>query len=97
MTIRFLGVNVNAGTLILNKTSGTGHAVGNPLNVANGATVQLSGGGYPSEIFSNAAAPVTISSGGVFDANGQSDGWVSLILSGTGIGGTGALINSAAS
>ena len=93
----FLGANVNGGTLILNKTSGTGHAIGNPLNVASGATVQLAGNGYPSEIVSNAASPVTISSGGVFDANGQNNGWFSLILSGTGIGGTGALINSAAS
>ena len=93
----FLGVNLNAGTLILNKTSGTGHAVGNPLNVASGATVQLSGSGYPSEIFNNATAPVTISSGGVFDANGQSDAWNALSLSGTGIGGTGALINNAPS
>ncbi len=90
----FLGVNVNGGTLVLNKTSGTGHAVGNPVNVASGATLQLSGGGYPSEIFSNTSTPITINSGGVFDANGQSDGWNALILSGTGIGGTGALINS---
>jgi autotransporter-associated beta strand protein len=93
----FLGVNVNGGTLVLNKSGGTGHAVGNPVNVASGATLQLSGNGYPSEIFSNTSTPVTINSGGVFDANGQSDGWNSLILSGTGIGGTGALINSAAS
>lgn len=93
----FLGVNVNAGTLILNKNGGTGHAVGNPLNVAAGATVQMSGGGYTSEIYNNATAPVTINSGGVFDANGQNEVFNTLNLSGTGIGGAGALINSLAS
>ena len=93
----YLGMNVNGGTVILNKSSGTGHAIGNPLNVAGGATVQLGGAGYTAEIYSNSTAPVTINSGGVLDANGQSDAFYSLSLSGTGIGGSGALINSAAS
>lgn len=89
----FLGMNVNAGTVILNKTGG--HAIGNPLTVAAGATVQLSGNGYGSEIFSNTSTPVTINSGGVLDLNGQNNGMTLLNLSGTGIGGGGALINSA--
>ena len=93
----FLGMNVNAGTVILNKSGGTGHAIGNALNVASGATVQLSGGGYTGEIFNSVTAPVTINSGGVLDANGQNDTFSTLNLSGTGIGGTGALINSASS
>jgi fibronectin-binding autotransporter adhesin len=91
----FLGMNVNAGTVILNKSGG--HAIGNPLNVASGATVQLSGAGYNAEIYNNSAVPVTISSGGVFDTASQSDAFYSLSLSGTGIGGSGALINSAPS
>ncbi|EEF61857.1 beta strand repeat-containing protein [Pedosphaera parvula] len=91
-----LGMNVNAGTVILNKSGG--HAIGNPLNVAAGATVQLGTTPYDPNIFNGASAPVTISSGGVFDVNGQpSTTFNRLILSGNGIGGTGALINSAAS
>ncbi|MGZ4973407.1 MAG: beta strand repeat-containing protein, partial [Limisphaerales bacterium] len=92
----FLGLNVNGGTVILNKTSASNvHAIGNPLTVNSGGTVQLSGAGT-TQIFNNASAPVTITSGGVFDANGQSETFNKLTLSGNGSG-SGALINSAAS
>jgi fibronectin-binding autotransporter adhesin len=91
----FLGMNVNAGTVILSKSGGTGHAIGNPLVVASGATVQFANVAYAAEIYSNSAAPVTINSGGVLDMDGQTEGFDVLNLSGTGIGGAGALINSA--
>jgi autotransporter-associated beta strand protein len=92
----YLGMSVNAGTVILNKSSTAGvHAIGEALNVASGATVQMGVSGTTAEIYSNSVAPVTISSGGVFDANGQNENFYSLSLSGTGIGGTGALVNSA--
>ncbi|HVM51102.1 MAG TPA: LamG-like jellyroll fold domain-containing protein [Candidatus Acidoferrum sp.] len=89
----FLGMNVNAGTVILNKTGG--HAIGNPLNVASGAMVQLQGSSYSAEITNSSVAPVTIRSGGALDTYGQSDTFNSLSLAGSGIGGTGALTNSA--
>ncbi len=92
----FLGMNVNGGTVILNKNSTTAiHAIGNPLTVNSGGTVQLSGSSNY-QIANNANSPVTINSGGVFDANSQSQTFNKLALSGTGSG-SGALINSAAS
>lgn len=90
----FLGMTVSAGTLILNKAGGTGHAIGNPLVVNNGAMVQFANTGYFFEIYSNASAPVTINSGGAMDIDGQTETFYSLSLAGNGSG-SGALINSA--
>ena len=87
---------VNTGTVILNKSSTASvHAVGGGSStVAGGATLQLSGNGG-AELSSTCA--LTVNSGGVFDLNGQNNTIASLSVSGTGIGGTGALINNAAS
>src|ERR1035441_6740287 len=87
-----LALAVNGGTVILNKTSGSSvHGIGGATSVGTGGTLQLSGtGGF--EIFSSVA--LTIASGGVFDANGQSDTFTSLSLAGTGISSGGALINN---
>ncbi len=91
----FLGMNINVGTVILNKSSvpGSVRALGEPTTVGSGATLQLSGSGG-AEINNN--VPLTINSGGLFDLNSQSDTISSLTLSGTGISSGGALINSAA-
>jgi autotransporter-associated beta strand protein len=89
-----LGLTINAGTVILSKTSGaTAHAIGgNSATVNAGATLQMSGtGGY--DIYHTGS--VTVNSGGVFDVDGQSDAFGTLTLSGAGAG-SGALINSAA-
>src|ERR1035441_1533019 len=87
-----LALAVNGGTVILNKTStSTVHGIGGATSVGSGGTLQLSGsGGF--EIYSGVA--LTVASGGVFDANGQSDTFTSLSLAGTGISSGGALINN---
>ena len=70
------------------------HGVGAATTVNSGGTLQLSGTGGD-QIYSGVT--VTVNSGGVFDANGLSEGLTSLALNGTGISGSGALVNSAAS
>lgn len=89
----FLGLNVNGGTVVLNKTSTTAnHATGSPTVVNSGGTVQLAGSSNY-QFANNANAPVTINSGGVLDANGQSQTFNKLVLSGNGTG-SGALVNT---
>ena len=90
-----LTLAVNAGKVILNKTSASNvHALGGGSStVASGATLQLSGS-LGNEMSSTCA--LTVSAGGVLDLNAQDNTIASLSVSGTGIGGTGALINSAA-
>ena len=61
----------------------------------SGGTLQLLG--YDSQIFNGSTAPLTVKSGGLFDLNGVNNTLYSLSLSGTGISGSGALINSAVS
>jgi autotransporter-associated beta strand protein len=90
----FLGMNVMAGKVILDKSGGTGHAIGNPLTVSSGAEAQFGNTAYPLQIANSATCPVTINSGGELDLNGQSEIFYSLTLSGTGIGGAGALVNT---
>ena len=90
-------LQVDAGTVVLNKasTSGGAHSVGG-LTINSGGVVQLSGsGGY--QIYDGAAAAVN--SGGVLDMFGQNQTFTtgSLTLSGTGISSGGALINSSGS
>ena len=93
-----LSANVSAGTLVLAKTSSHTpdvHAIGGnaPLfgMVVSGGTAQLGGtGGDQIYDFAN----VTVTSG-VFDTNGRSETIATLSLQGTGIGGVGALVNSA--
>lgn len=90
----YLGMNILAGEVICDKTI-AGHALGGPINVSSGAELQLSGNGYGSEIYSGSTTPVTIYSGGQLDMNAQNNTLYTLALSGTGIGGVGAVINSA--
>jgi autotransporter-associated beta strand protein len=93
----FLGMNVNGGTLVLNKLGTSIHAIGNPLVINSGGLVQFSPNGYTLQIASNASSPVTINSGGAMDMNGTLEGFSLLSLGGTGLGGSGALTNSAGS
>ena len=93
-----LSANVSAGTLVLAKTSShlpDVHAIGGnaPLfgMVISGGTAQLGGTGGD-QIYD--FADVTVTSG-VFDTNGRSETFATLSLQGTGIGGAGALVNSA--
>ena len=89
----------NAGTVILAKTNtsgsnGTGggtRSVGGGVTV-NGGLVQLGAAGGDQIYDTN---PVTVNSGG-FDLDGQNETVGTLNLSGTGVGGAGALVNSAA-
>ena len=92
-----LEVVVNSGTVILAKTSSGSpnpdvHAIGQPGLTINGGLAQLGGTGGD-QIYD--LAPVTITSG-AFDTNGLSETFATLDLQGTGIGGAGALVNSAA-
>jgi autotransporter-associated beta strand protein len=90
-----LTMAINAGTVILNKFSASNvHALGGgPTTVGNGATLQLSGSGTAE---TSTTCALTVNEGGVFDLNGQYNTLASLSLAGTGIGGNGSLINSAA-
>jgi autotransporter-associated beta strand protein len=94
-----LSLAVDAGTVVLAKTSSHApdvHAVGwdQPLlgMVVNGGTAQLGGTGGD-QIYDSANVTVT---SGTFDTNGQSETFATLNLQGTGIGGAGALVNTAA-
>jgi autotransporter-associated beta strand protein len=89
-----LAVTVNSGTVVLAKTSSSSpdvHAIGNGLTV-NGGIAQLAGTGGD-QIYDSSSVTVT---SGAFDTNGRSETFVFLILQGTGIGGAGALVNTAA-
>src|SRR5262245_54578791 len=85
------GMSVAAGTLILAKTSSAGiHAIGGGGLTISGGTVQLGGTGSD-QIYD--FANVTLTSGGL-DLNGTSEFINTLNLQGSGIGGSGALVNS---
>ncbi|MCL4207844.1 MAG: autotransporter-associated beta strand repeat-containing protein, partial [Pirellulaceae bacterium] len=87
----YLAATVNAGTLVLAKqSSGSVHAVGAGLIVNSNATVQLAGTGGDQLV-----GAVTVNSGGTFDMNGRDES-TNITLSGTGVGGLGALINNGA-
>ncbi len=92
----YTGVNVKAGTVILNKASSSSvHALGSASTVSSGGTLQLSGTGGQ-QIYTGAS--LTVISGGVFDLNGITETTMStLSLSGAGFSGGGALINSSSS
>jgi autotransporter-associated beta strand protein len=92
----FLAMTISAGTVVLNKipSDATHHALGVNSTVSSGGTLQLSGTGGD-QIYSGVT--VTVASGGVFDANGQSESLTSIGLNGAGISSGGALINSLAS
>jgi autotransporter-associated beta strand protein len=94
-----LSLAVDAGTVVLAKTSSHApdvHAVGwnAPLfgMVVNGGTAQLGGTGGD-QIYDSATVTVT---SGAFDTNGQTETFATLNLQGGGIGGAGALVNTAA-
>jgi autotransporter-associated beta strand protein len=90
-----LGVTVNAGTVLLNKTSATTiHAIGGGgMQINNGGTVMITGTG--GEQLYNAAGTVTINNGGTFDLNGQSQGFNNLTMGNA--TGAGLLTDSVAS
>ena len=80
-----LGAMVNSGTLVLAKnSSSTVHAIGGPLTINSGGTVQLGGAGGD-QIYTN----VTVTNNGAFDLNGQNEGFQAL-------NGSGTVINSSA-
>ncbi len=86
-----LAVTVNAGTVVLAKTSSGVHAIGQAVLFVNGGVAQLAGTGGD-QIFDSGSVTVT---SGAFDTNGQSEIFATLSLQGTGIGNAGALVNSA--
>ena len=91
-----MGLIVNAGTVVLAKTSDTNvvHTVGGNGLTINGGTVKLAGTGGD-QIYD--FAPVNIT-GGSLDTNGLSEtiSFVTLNVRGSGTGGAGAIVNSAA-
>jgi fibronectin-binding autotransporter adhesin len=68
-----MGVLVNAGTVILNKTATTiAHAIGGGgLTINSGALGMIGTAGSGTEQFYNAAGGLTINHGGTFDLNGS--------------------------
>ena len=92
-----LAVTVDSGTVVLAKTSSGSpnpdvHAIGEDTLTVNGGTAQLGGTGGD-QIYDLGSVTVT---SGSFDTNGRSETFANLSLQGTGIGGAGALVNSAA-
>ncbi len=91
-----LAVTVDSGTVVLAKTSSGSpndvHAIGENTLTVNGGTAQLGGTGGD-QIYDFGSVSVT---SGSFDTNGRNETFANLSLQGTGIGGTGALVNSAA-
>jgi autotransporter-associated beta strand protein len=74
-----LNATVNTGTLVLAKSSSaTVHAIGGPLLINSGGTVQLAGSGGD-QIYT----AVTVTNNGTLDMNGQNEGFQNLIGSGT--------------
>ena len=91
-----LAVTVDSGTVVLAKTSSGSpndvHAIGEETLTVNGGTAQLGGTGGD-QIYD--LGNVTVTSGS-FDTNGRNETFDDLSLQGAGIGGSGALVNSAA-
>ena len=91
-----LAVTVDSGTVVLAKTSSglpsDVHAIGQDMLTVSGGTAQLGGTGGD-QIFDLGSVTVT---SGAFDTNGRNETFANLSLQGTGIGGSGALVNSAA-
>jgi fibronectin-binding autotransporter adhesin len=88
-----LSLIVNSGTVILAKTSSpTVHAVGGAIMAIFGGTVQLAGTGGD-QIPDNSV--VEVHAGAAFETNGRTETILDLYLSGTGINGGGALVDSA--
>jgi fibronectin-binding autotransporter adhesin len=87
-----LALAVSNGTVVLGKTSSASvHADGGSVNIYSGGTVHLGGSGGD-QIYNYAS--VTNNSGGVLDLNGQNETINNLSLAGSGMAGTGALINN---
>lgn len=93
-----LGLVANSGTVILGKINsiGTGganvHAIGGGGLTVAGALVQLGGSGGD-QIYDGANVNIT---SGTLDMNGMNETVAAVLVSGTGVGGNGALINSVA-
>lgn len=76
-----LGGLVEAGILVLGKnSSSTVHAIGRDVTIQAGATLRLAGSGGDQIAKS---AVVTVNAGGSFDLGGRSEGFKSLLGSGT--------------
>jgi autotransporter-associated beta strand protein len=74
-----LNATVNTGTLVLAKSSSAAvHAIGGPLLINSGGTVQLAGSGGD-QIYT----AVTVTNNGTLDMNGQNEGFQNLVGSGT--------------
>lgn len=86
-----LDVRSGATAILAKASNGLVHVFGKASTVRSGGTLQLAGTGGD-QIWDS--APLTVSSGGVFDVNSRSEAYASLTLAGTGISGGGALINS---
>lgn len=91
-----LGIVVNAGTVVLAKTSSSTpgvevHAIGSYFNTLAGGRLQLAGTNGD-QIWDDSKVVVT---SGTFDTNGRNETLAGIDLAGTGIDGNGALINSA--
>jgi autotransporter-associated beta strand protein len=92
-----LNANISGtGKLILAKSSsGTVHGLGSTTTVGSGATLQLAGSGN-NQLYDGIT--FTVNSGGLFDLNAKNEGVTSGVnLSGSGISGGGAMINSSTS
>jgi fibronectin-binding autotransporter adhesin len=91
-----LPVTVNGGTVVLAKTSSGSpnevHAIGQDALTISGGTAQLGGTGGD-QIYDLGTVIVT---SGAFDTNARNETFSTLNLQGTGIGGAGALVNTAA-
>lgn len=75
----YTGMNVMAGTVILQKTAGS--AIGSPFYIQNGAEIQLNGVGTGNiNIYSGTTTPGTIFNGGVLDLKGNSASTYNLYL-----------------
>ena len=88
----YLGLVVDSGTVILDKTSSTSgnvHAVGSPLTI-NGGTVRLGGTGGD-QIFDGTGVTVN---GGTFDLNSLSETVASLTLAGGSVTGAPGVLTS---
>ncbi|MES2920338.1 MAG: autotransporter-associated beta strand repeat-containing protein [Verrucomicrobiota bacterium] len=89
----YLAATVNAGTLVLAKTSTSSvHAVGTGLTIGANGTAQLGGSGND-QIFDNTSSFVTVN-GGIFDINTRPETVGNVTLNGGSITGTTGILTA---